>query len=67
MRKKKIRYYLRYVSDCTPRLKEFKNKEDLYKFAAELGASSYDNPDNWIDYAFEGKVFLKGDMDIEEV
>lgn len=57
----KKKCYLYYVESCTPKIKEFNNKNDLYKFTAEFGCTIYDNPDNWIEFAFAGDVFLKGD------
>lgn len=56
-----MKYYLKYVESCTPKIKEFSTKEKLYKFAAEFATSIYNNPDNWIDMAFKGDIFLKGD------
>lgn len=63
---KKKRYYLQYIEGCTQKVKEFKSKEELYKFAAEFGANSYDNPDNWIDLAFEGDIILRSNKTVVE-
>lgn len=52
-------YFLVYSEGCTPKIKEFRNEKDLHKFMAEFSLDMYDNPDNWIDYVFQGDIIMK--------
>lgn len=59
MAKNKDKYYLVYTERCTPKVKSFNTETELHKFMAEFSCNMYDNPDNWIDFAFCGNIVLK--------
>lgn len=52
----KKKYYVYYVEDCTPAIKEFKTlkarKQFLEVFQTKYGNSSI----NWIDFTFDGNI-----------
>lgn len=55
---KKQNYFLVYTEECNLKVKEFLTIEEMHKFMAEFSLTLYDNPDNSIDYAFQGDIVM---------
>tara|TARA_R100001086_G_scaffold246872_1_gene179852 strand:+ start:1473 stop:1655 length:183 start_codon:yes stop_codon:yes gene_type:complete len=60
-----MKYHVYLCEGCTPKIKSFKTESELYKFVAEFLMEGYDNPDNFIDLIFKGKL-LQVDKRIKE-
>ena len=56
-----MKYYVRYVESCTPRLKVFDTEHERIRFIIEF---EEDRDDNWIDLVFNGEVIY--DSEIED-
>lgn len=56
--KKKNKYYVSYVEGCSYKLKSFNTEEELNSFVAKFAMTMYNNPDNWIEFAFKGEILL---------
>lgn len=54
----KTKFYLNYCEDCTIKLKEFKSELELFRFTSEFMFKHRDNPDSFLEYAFEGTLLL---------
>lgn len=59
MKKKKI--FVHYVDGCSPKMKTFTDKNKMYKFVAEFQTKHEQNPDNWVDFVFEGEILLESE------
>lgn len=56
-----MKYHVRYIEDCSPKLKSFKTKTELNKFLASFinkHGSLDDKGDNWVEFSFKGE-FIK--------
>ena len=52
------KWFLAYHADCGPKLRSFSTRDALVRFVGEFAllSSGKSGDDNWIDYAFQGKL-----------
>lgn len=49
-------YRVYYIENCTAKLKSFSDILEMYQFVTKFQMDSLDNPDNFIEFIFEGKL-----------
>jgi hypothetical protein len=51
-----MKYFVRTVEDCTPKMYKFKTKKEMNKFLKKFNKK---NDDFWVDLIFKGKLISK--------